>query len=29
MTHYVKCGTVQEKPQEYCYVKGKYINFLN
>ena len=22
MTHYVKCGTVQKKAQEYCYTKG-------
>ena len=28
MTHYVKCGTVQEKPQEYCYVKGKIYQFF-
>ena len=28
MTHYVKCSTVQEKPQEYCYVKGKIYQFF-
>lgn len=28
MTHYVKCGTVQKKPQKYCYVRGKIYQFF-